>query len=369
MTDPFSITVGAIGLAQTCAKLTKTIIAVKESFANVEVEATDAVKELSGLKAVCESVQDVCERLKKDRGHSKLSISDIGRLKELCGRLGVSVEDCREYVSKLELLFLEIFGPTNAPAGRRAVFKSATKQLFVKDRLTHIRQNISTHRSNIQSQLTAVSALYQIVHIERVEQSLATLASQNDLVQRFQAPMQSIHSVIDQLLPSVNRPIFRPSLFGNRSVQPVGQGIYLEFRRNPSNKIRSTMTALPGHLERLEEQPRLVEGSVEAPSTSAENIEQASDAKVPLSADSSSQNESVADEDSFKIYHVPYPLTSSFVGREDILIELTDFLRPRFQGCSEPRRVAVLSGLGGIGKTQLALRASLALRHSFFGVF
>jgi hypothetical protein len=55
--------------------------------------------------------------------------------------------------------------------------------------------------------------------------------------------------------------------------------------------------------------------------------------------------------------HIPLDLSAvpaieEFIGREEELSRLWDYLQP---GSSHTRRVAVLHGLGGIGKTQLAI--------------
>ena len=47
--------------------------------------------------------------------------------------------------------------------------------------------------------------------------------------------------------------------------------------------------------------------------------------------------------------------TPLFTGRQDILQQMDDFFRPR-DPASSPRRDFWLWGIGGVGKTQIALR-------------
>ncbi|KAL4985113.1 hypothetical protein BDW68DRAFT_189921 [Aspergillus falconensis] len=70
-------------------------------------------------------------------------------------------------------------------------------------------------------------------------------------------------------------------------------------------------------------------------------------------------------------YHIPLDLTAvpaieEFVGRENELRQLWNYLQP---GTSQRRRVAVLHGLGGIGKTQLAIHFARTHRTLAFPRF
>ncbi|KAL5045966.1 hypothetical protein BDW71DRAFT_207950 [Aspergillus fruticulosus] len=69
-------------------------------------------------------------------------------------------------------------------------------------------------------------------------------------------------------------------------------------------------------------------------------------------------------------FHIPLDLTAvpaieEFVGRENELRQLWDYLQPR---TSQRRRVAVLHGLGGIGKTQLAIHFARTHRSDFTAI-
>jgi hypothetical protein len=59
------------------------------------------------------------------------------------------------------------------------------------------------------------------------------------------------------------------------------------------------------------------------------------------------------------------PAISEFLGRESDLDDLWEILRPREDNM---RRVAVLHGLGGIGKTQLAIRFARIHKNDFTAV-
>ncbi|KAL4744045.1 P-loop containing nucleoside triphosphate hydrolase protein [Aspergillus similis] len=70
-------------------------------------------------------------------------------------------------------------------------------------------------------------------------------------------------------------------------------------------------------------------------------------------------------------YHIPLDLSAvpaieEFIGREDDLTRLWDYLQPRNP---QTRRVAVLHGLGGIGKTQLAIHFARKHKDDFTAIF
>ncbi len=67
------------------------------------------------------------------------------------------------------------------------------------------------------------------------------------------------------------------------------------------------------------------------------------------------------------IWEVPYPRNQFFTGREEILQRLADTLKPgQPAALSQPQAI---SGLGGIGKTQLALEYAYHYRASYSTVF
>ncbi|KAF9891382.1 hypothetical protein FE257_004238 [Aspergillus nanangensis] len=70
-------------------------------------------------------------------------------------------------------------------------------------------------------------------------------------------------------------------------------------------------------------------------------------------------------------FQIPLDLTAvpaieEFIGRQDDLNRLWDYLQP---GSSPSRKVAILHGLGGIGKTQLAIHFAREHKHDFTAIF
>src|SRR3954471_18806077 len=67
------------------------------------------------------------------------------------------------------------------------------------------------------------------------------------------------------------------------------------------------------------------------------------------------------------MFHVPFPLNNSFVGRRDILAEIEAVISKNqsADGCVP----IVLKGLGGMGKTQLMLKYCYAHRKEYKYVF
>lgn len=60
------------------------------------------------------------------------------------------------------------------------------------------------------------------------------------------------------------------------------------------------------------------------------------------------------------------PMVENFLGRQDELDQLWQYLRPTD---SQSRKVAILHGLGGIGKSQLATRFARDHQHNFTAIF
>ncbi|KAL4744430.1 hypothetical protein BDW72DRAFT_209020 [Aspergillus terricola var. indicus] len=80
--------------------------------------------------------------------------------------------------------------------------------------------------------------------------------------------------------------------------------------------------------------------------------------------------EPTAREDTNK-FHIPLdlsavPVIEEFIGREEELNRLWDYLQP---ASSQTRKVAVLHGLGGIGKTQLAVQFARKHKNEFTAIF
>jgi hypothetical protein len=53
---------------------------------------------------------------------------------------------------------------------------------------------------------------------------------------------------------------------------------------------------------------------------------------------------------------MPHPFNEGFVGREELLAQIRDALRAQTDAPRPPALVQAVHGLGGVGKTQLAIR-------------
>lgn len=62
------------------------------------------------------------------------------------------------------------------------------------------------------------------------------------------------------------------------------------------------------------------------------------------------------ENDSFQPWTVPRPVSPLFTGREDVLQRLADAFAPREANDRDSPRRAVISGLGGMGKSELCIR-------------
>ena len=366
MTDPFSIAVGALAITQTCVKLTKTLIATRDALKNGPEEANDAVREISSLKLVCESVHLLCQKVNKDCEIPAIPLEDGSRLKQICGALSVSIGDCEHYMKTLELLFLRIYGPPDAHRTRKTIAQGVIKQLLKKNELQDVRRQIMTHHTNIQSQMASLSSFHQMIHTEATRKCLTVSQATNKSMQNLNASMHLMYAIIDKFLQPVTCSDFRPSLFGVHSISLVDVGTRYVHPRQISSRPSSVNGILLADGSYGYAQDSFSSGDQDEQSpTSVPSISHAASASQTQVRHSSVRSEGNT-EDRINTYcnlpHAPSPI---FVGRQGLLNELVDYL----SSPSDGQKRVVISGLGGMGKTQLAIRVAVELRKLFFGIF
>ena len=348
--------------------MTKIIVATKQALINVTREADDIVKELSGLKMVCESVQHICEKARGDYGSQALPPSDATRLKELCGRLALSVEDCKGYMNQLESLFNVIFGTSNRVWTRKSIMKIAVKQLLKKDELQEIQRKISKHRSNIQGDITCLSSFYQFELLEYSRQSLKTINSMSTTIDAIQTLMRSFHCTVNQYLQPNVQSQFQPSLFSVRSIHLVDPDTKHDHRDESlgnfhfadSFQSRQSLPRKRIHASYKDSDRNHTLVSVHNGGRTITN----NGLKVEEIASRSESGSSINE-----IFNVPHFSIDGFVGREHLVTEITSHLIPSSQTYRSFDKPIIFSGLGGMGKTHLALKVAYTLRDSYFAIF
>ena len=366
MTDPFSIAVGALAITQICVKLMRTLIETRDAFKNGAEEASDAVREISSLKSVCESVHLLCQKVNKDCETPAIPIEDVSRLKQLCGALSVSIGDCERYMKTLELLFLRIYGSPDAHRTRKNIAQGIIKQFLKRDELQDIRRQITTHHTNIQSQMASLSSFQQMIHTEVTRKCLTVSQATNKSMQKLNASMHSMYSIIDKFIQPFTCSEFRPSLFGVHSISLVDVGTRYVDPRQTSNHLSSVNGI------------SLADGSYGYAQDllSSGDQDELSPTSVPITGHAGSapqtqvHRSSVGSEGNTKdcihtYFNVPHALSPILVGRQGLLRELVDYL----SSPSESQKRVVISGIGGMGKTQLAVKVAFELRESFSGIF
>ena len=366
MTDPFSIAVGALAITQTCVKVMKTLIETRDALKNGAEEANDAVREISSLKLVCESVHLLCHKVNKDCETSAIPIEDSSRLKQLCGALSVSIGDCALYMKALELLFLRIYGSPNAHRTRKTIAQGVIKQFLKKDELQDIRRQITTHHTNIQSQMASLSSFYQMIHTDVTRKCLTVSQATNKCMQNLNASMHSMYSIIDKFIQPVTCSEFRPSLFGVHSISLVDVGTRYVDPRQISNRPSSVngISLADGSYGCVRDSFSSGDQDELYP-TSVPSIGYAGSAPQTQAHHSPVRSEGNT-EDCINAYsNVPFAQSPIFLGRQGLLRELVDYL----SSPSESQKRVVISGIGGVGKTQLAVRVAVELRELFSGIF
>jgi len=70
-----------------------------------------------------------------------------------------------------------------------------------------------------------------------------------------------------------------------------------------------------------------------------------------------------------RLHNIPYPRNKNFYGREDILTKIHECLAPVNQSDEDKLSCVTLYGLGGVGKTQIALEYAHRHRDTYSARF
>ena len=266
----------------------------------------------------------------------------------------------------LELLFLRIYGSPDAHRTRKTIAQGIIKHFLKKDELQDIRRQITTHHTNIQSQMASLSSFYQMIHTEVTRKCLTVSQATNKSMQKLNASMHSMYSIIDKFIQPVTCSEFRPSLFGVHSIPLVDVGTrYVDPRQIYSHPSSANGILLAddfyGYAHDL-----FSSGDQDEPSpTSVPSIGHASSAPQTQIHHSLVRSEGNTEDCINTYFNLPHAPSDIYVGREGLLRDLVDNLTSP----SESQKRVVISGIGGMGKTQLALKVAVELRELFFGIF
>lgn len=178
------------------------------------------------------------------------------------------------------------------------------------------------------------------------------------------ASVHSLHWIINDFLRPVAYSEFRPSLFGVRSISLADVGTrYADPRKISNNSSSVDDTALvDASLEYAGD--TLFSGDPDQPLRTPVLTEDLSGGAPHAQVKcSSAKSESNTVESVNEYFEVPFT-PRAFVGREELLRELVDY----FSSTSEGQKRVMISGVAGIGKSQLAARVAFELRKLFYGV-
>ena len=151
--DPFSITVGTIGLIDACVKLTKFLKQAKDGFQKIDEELEELAKELTAVHSVSALIKSIYESdpAGKRIANSRKPIDDQWRATRTI------LEGCRTVVEKLNRLIVNVTGDDDAKHPKIKNLKKFLKQHSKEDEFITYRQRLRAHLIALQTNLAAVN--------------------------------------------------------------------------------------------------------------------------------------------------------------------------------------------------------------------
>lgn len=154
--DPFSITVGAVGLADVCFRLVKFLKDVPAAVASIQQEIDRLITEVESLKTVVTSVQEAFEDdTPRPAGLPHPKATNLENLWQDCRR---SLDACHSIATQLEELVHEVYGKTGPKVTGK--FDGLGKELRRRDKAPKVQQlrgDLSTEKCTLNLVLTGIS--------------------------------------------------------------------------------------------------------------------------------------------------------------------------------------------------------------------
>lgn len=153
MADPFSIIVGAAGLADVCIRLSKFLKQAKDGFQKIDVDLEDLSKEITALR----TVSDLIKRSFDADLAATTNTSDNQIIANHWHATRATLAGCQDIVERLNALIAEILGTGGTKHVKLNSLRKYLKQQSKDDEFTALRQKLNTHHSALQTSLAAVN--------------------------------------------------------------------------------------------------------------------------------------------------------------------------------------------------------------------
>lgn len=153
MTDPFSIFVGTVGLANVCIGLTKFLKQAKDGFQKIDRDLEDLSKEITALH----TVSDLIKRSFETDLAIPTPSSDSEIISSHWQVTGITLENCQDTVERLNALITNVLGTQGPKHVGLKNIRKYLKQQSKYDEFITLRRKLRAHHSALQTSLAAVN--------------------------------------------------------------------------------------------------------------------------------------------------------------------------------------------------------------------
>lgn len=153
MTDPFSIIVGSVALADVCIRLTKFLKQAKDGFQKIDKDLEVLSKEVTALR----TVSDLIKRSFETDLAGTTNPSDNQTINNHWQATRTTLVGCQDIVERLNALITAVLG-TGGP--KHVKFNNLRKYLKHQskdDEFIALRQKLNAHHIALQTSLAAVN--------------------------------------------------------------------------------------------------------------------------------------------------------------------------------------------------------------------
>lgn len=154
MGDPFSIIVGAAGLADVCFRFTKFLKQAKDGFQKIDEELEDLSKEITALRSVSDLIRGSFQTdLAGTTNSSDNQIIIVNHWRAT----HTTLTGCQDIVKRLDVLITTILGTGGPKHVRLNNLRKYLKQQSKEEEFNALRQKLSAHHIALQTSLAAVN--------------------------------------------------------------------------------------------------------------------------------------------------------------------------------------------------------------------
>lgn len=152
MTDPFSITVGTVGLGGACFQVASFIRDARRGIREVDQDLEDLLSDIEQIHAVHKLIEHVSTAISE--GKTGLHANSISN--EISANTRPILDNCQRTVSEIGALLKEIrdIGDPNGKHGRFDQFRKWVKQQSKEEKFNSLRKKLKVDQAALQLCLT-----------------------------------------------------------------------------------------------------------------------------------------------------------------------------------------------------------------------